>query len=234
MRKLLLLLFVITNIALYAAKPAKEKKSKSKGATELTAELLASAVPIESITTDNYPDKNIWIVSGATNDLSGVRDALISAAAEDKTIELSLLNISDIPDEAFLECSALAHLNAPEATSIGRDAFANCGALGSVNMPVLTSIGESAFKSCSTLSDLHLPTLSSIKGSAFLLCDALTSLTLGTDGAGIGDIAADAFDGFNTESCTLIIKSGVVEIEENVLTLQSSIDITFLSISDMN
>ncbi len=230
MKKLLFALIMLTSVASYAKAP-KDKKSKSEAAAE---QLKAAAIPIETITGENFPDKNIWILSGTTNDLSGVREALISAAAENRSVELTLLNISDIPNETFLECSALAHISAPEATSIGRDAFANCGALTSVNLPVLSTVGESAFNSCSTLTDLNLPTLSAIKGSAFLQCDALTSLTLGTDGSGIGELAADAFDGFNTESCTLIIKSGVITIEENVVTLQGSIDITFLSVSDMN
>ncbi len=234
MKKLLSVILIFATLTSFA-KPPKEKKSKGKTEiTVLTEADLAAAIPIETINKETYPDKNVWILSGITNDLSGVRDALISAATEERSIELHILNIADVPDEAFLECSSLVYINGPEVTTLGRDAFANCSALTSVSLPVLSTVGESAFNSCSTLSDLHLPTVSSIKGSAFLQCDALTSLTLGTDGAGIGDLTSDAFDGFNTESCSLIIKSGVVSIEEDVMTIQSSIEIKFLSISDMN
>ncbi len=198
------------------------------------AEILAAAIPIETINHETYPDKDIWILSGVVSKLDDVREALISAASENRSIELTLLNMTEIHDKAFLECTSLALINAPEVTTLGQDAFANCASLAAVTLPMLSTVGESAFNSCSALTDLSIPNASSIKGNAFLQCDTLTSLTLGTDGAGIGDLSSDAFDGFNTESCSLTIKSGVVTIEDNILTIQSTINITFLSIVDAN
>lgn len=235
MKRLLSILLILATVATtYAAKPAKEKKSKGKPSTELSEEMLASAIPIGSITKEEFPDKNIWILTGTATDLSNVRDALITAETENRTIDLTLVNVTSIPDEAFLECTTLAYISAPEVSSIGRDAFANCSSLTTVNLPMLGIVGESAFNSCSALTELDLPNVSTIKASAFLQCDALNSLTLGADGAGIGELSADAFDGFNTEGCSLSIKSGLVEIEEEVMTIQSSIELTFLSINDLN
>ena len=100
--------------------------------------------------------------------------------------------LSEIPDQAFSNCTNLASVVLPETlTSIGQSAFSFCPALTSVNLPEsLTSIGISAFNSCTALTGVRFPeSLTTVGSSAFQRC-GLTTLEIP---AGLTDIGENAF-----------------------------------------
>lgn len=220
-KKILCFMLVLVAVSGYA-KPKKVKMTKEEIAQNTTK------TAISLVNGNNYPSTTIWSLSGVTDDLEGLKEALLAVADENRTIELTLEDVTIIPEEAFSECLSLVTISCPSASSVGRNAFANCSALTTIYLPVAGFIGESAFASCSMLATLALPSAMSIKGAAFMYCESLSTLSLGVDGAGVSDIGQDTFDGFSTESCDLTIKSGVVSVEDDViLTIQDSASYTF-------
>ncbi|MFI3283430.1 MAG: leucine-rich repeat domain-containing protein [Rikenellaceae bacterium] len=225
MRKLLCFILILTSVVGYAKKPKKVKMTKE----EIAANTVT--IDINSLNGNEIPEFSIWMVTGVATSLENVRDALVSAAQQDRTIELTLVNVTEIPDEAFTDCSALTSVSCPSASNVGRNTFANCGGLTNIYLPVAGYIGEGAFSSCALLAELSLPSAMSIKGSAFMYCESLATLVLGTDGGGVADLSQDAFSGFNTESCALTLKSGIVAVEDDtILTIQDSASFTFSSV----
>lgn len=84
-------------------------------------------------------------------------------------------NITQIPDQCFVDCLSLKNLPFPSCTSIGYSSFGRCINLKSVSLPACTSIGNSTFASCYNLKDVLLPSCTSIGNNTFANCFELTN-----------------------------------------------------------
>lgn len=90
-------------------------------------------------------------------------------------------DITTIPNNAFLNKSALTSVSIPEGvTTIGSDAFYGCTSLESVDLPnTLTEIGMSAFYRCSSLSEIVIPSgVKTIAAYVFQSCNNLKVVKL--------------------------------------------------------
>lgn len=98
------------------------------------------------------------------------------------TVDLSsTTGLTEIPYEAFSECSNLTAISIPQGvTSIRQSAFYNCTGLETVSLPDgLEKLDTSAFSYCTSLKEITLPSsVSSIGGNAFLMCKSLESIVI--------------------------------------------------------
>jgi hypothetical protein len=145
--------------------------------------------------------------------------------------------ITSIETRAFEQCSGLITLAIPsEVTSIKNIAFARCTGLFAVKLPSgLKTIEPSIFYECNRLFSVNIPSsVSSIGASAFAKCTALRSINLPASLSSIGEYAFaecvglrsiynfrttpleleyfDAFYKVNTNTCTLYVPSGSLNI----------------------
>ena len=97
-----------------------------------------------------------------------------------KSVDIDVLNV---PDECFLNCTALESVNLPMAKTVGKDIFVDHSkkdvnsTLKSLNLPVLETIGNYAFCKLSALEDLSLPKVTTVGVSAFTDCTSLRSFS---------------------------------------------------------
>ena len=125
-----------------------------------------------------------------------------------------LMMTGGISISAFNGCSALTEASFPMMTGeIGSTAFNGCSALTAVSFPEMTgNIGTNVFYGCTDLTKASFPKMEGNIGSTvFNGCSNLAALTLGPIG-NTGTIASDAWDGFNTGSCTLTISSSATPL----------------------
>ena len=130
---------------------------------------------------------NLETLTYNTNAIGGVIFGMPSL----KTINIGD-KVTEIPDNAFSECSSLTSVTIPESvTSIGDNAFGGCSSLTTVTIGnSVTSIGDHAFESCNRLTSVTIPeSVTSIGDNAFLGCSSLTTVTIGNSVTSIGDNA---------------------------------------------
>ena len=111
------------------------------------------------------------------------------------TVKYTLLDITNIGDNAFTNCSGLTNIIIPDnVTSIGEGAFWCCSGLTSCTIGSgVTSIGSYAFYSATSLTSIVIPdSVTSIGREGFRYCSGLTSCTIGS---GITTINSNAFSG---------------------------------------
>ncbi len=207
----------------------------------------------------SYPaDIDTWEITDTSAELDafyGLRDALYAAYDDGRQISLVFPNLTAIPSAgssqetaAFYQCHALASVDLPLVTSVGRLAFfycrsltsidiplaisvdglafASCISLASVDMPLLTSVAYYAFSDCSSLASIDLPLVTSVGESAFTYCNSLSSMSLAT-GSGvqlssIGSSSNSAFYGLTTSDITLTLGSSNKSlVSDNTLTVGS-------------
>ena len=100
--------------------------------------------------------------------------------------------ISEISNNAFLNCIKLTNVNIPETvTNIGNSAFKGCYSLTSFSFPEkVTTIGSSAFSNCTGLTQIIIGDgVTTIGNSAFAGCTNLTSVAIGPKVETIGNYA---------------------------------------------
>lgn len=141
--------------------------------------------------------------------------------------EVNMPKVTSLPNNAFTDCFSLKNINFPEVTTLGGGVFSNCHSLASISLPKvtelpsntfsgcssltkiqtgttdlknLTQIGNSAFQDCTSLITVIMFNVSAIGNKAFSNCKSLTTVSLAGGGM---TVATDAFDGVNTEQCTL-------------------------------
>ena len=133
-----------------------------------------------------------WIVSGgktkneAVTVMENVSGALEQVARADASARIDVLLTEAVvlprvlTTGAFIDCTALRSISAPQAESMGNDIFYGCFNLQAVSLPKLKgNIGDSTFRNCSSLNTLYLPLLDGgIGGYAFSGCEKLTTLSL--------------------------------------------------------
>ena len=89
------------------------------------------------------------------NDFSKITDAIRNVAPNDEgTIELTIIGVETIPEEAFESMSQLKSVKMPDVKEIKKYAFNYCEHLTVVEAPSLNKLYSGAFKDCPQLSKL--------------------------------------------------------------------------------
>lgn len=89
------------------------------------------------------------------NDFSKIRNAIRNAAPNDEgTIELTIIGVETIPEEAFKRMSQLKSVKMPDVKEIKQYAFSECTCLTVVEAPSLNKLNSGAFNECNLLSKL--------------------------------------------------------------------------------
>lgn len=89
------------------------------------------------------------------NDFSKIRNAIRNAAPNDEgTIELTIIGVETIPEEAFKRMSQLKSVKMPDVKEIKQYAFSECTCLTVVEAPSLNKLNSGAFNYCNLLSKL--------------------------------------------------------------------------------
>ena len=98
------------------------------------------------------------------NDFSKIRNAIRNAAPNDEgTIELTIIGVETIPEEAFKRMSQLKSVKMPDVKEIKQYAFSECTCLTVVEAPSLNKLNSGAFNNCYLLSKLTFGPINSMQ-----------------------------------------------------------------------
>lgn len=93
--------------------------------------------------------------NAGTDEFMAIREAIKGAAPNDEgTIELTIIGVETIPEEAFKRMSQLKSVKMPDVKEIKKYAFSECIYLTVVEAPSLNKLYSGAFKKCDQLSKL--------------------------------------------------------------------------------
>ena len=122
-------------------------------------------------------------------------------------------SVTKIEGGTFDFCTSLTNVNIPSSvTSIGTRAFWCCWFLASVKIPSsVTEIECGAFSGCHSLTSVNIPSsVTSIGKYAFFYCSGLKSIYVYAET--VPSIGAGAFNGFDSENCTLYVPKGTYDV----------------------
>ena len=122
-------------------------------------------------------------------------------------------SVTKIEGGTFYFCTSLTSVNIPSSvTSIGTRAFWCCWFLASVKIPSsVTEIECGAFSGCHSLTSVNIPSsVTSIGKYAFFYCSGLKSIYVYAET--VPSIGAGAFNGFDSENCTLYVPKGTYDV----------------------
>lgn len=122
-------------------------------------------------------------------------------------------SVTEIREYAFDGCISLKNVNIPSSvTEIGCGAFGGCSSLTSVNIPSsVTKIEGGTFDFCTSLTNVNIPSsVTSIGKYAFFYCSGLKSIYVYAET--VPSIGAGAFNGFDSENCTLYVPKGTYDV----------------------
>ena len=114
---------------------------------------------------------------------------------------------------AFRDCKSLTSVIIPSSvTEIREYAFDGCISLKNVNIPSsVTEIECGAFSGCHSLTSVNIPSsVTSIGKYAFFYCSGLKSIYVYAET--VPSIGAGAFNGFDSENCTLYVPKGTYDV----------------------
>lgn len=93
--------------------------------------------------------------NAGTDEFMAIREAIKGAAPNDEgTIELTIIGVETIPEEAFYKMSQLKSVKMPDVKEIKKYAFSKCQYLTVVEAPSLNKLNSGAFNECYLLSKL--------------------------------------------------------------------------------
>ena len=93
--------------------------------------------------------------NAGTDEFMAIREAIKGAAPNDEgTIELTIIGVETIPEEAFKRMSQLKSVKMPDVKEIKKYAFSECQYLTVVEAPSLNKLNSGAFNECYLLSKL--------------------------------------------------------------------------------
>ena len=93
--------------------------------------------------------------NAGTDEFMAIREAIKGAAPNDEgTIELTIIGVETIPEEAFKRMSQLKSVKMPDVKEIKNYAFSECQYLTVVEAPSLNKLNSGAFYECYLLSKL--------------------------------------------------------------------------------
>lgn len=95
------------------------------------------------------------VPNAGTDEFMAIREAIKGAAPNDEgTIELTIIGVETIPEEAFKRMSQLKSVKMPDVKEIKKYAFSECQYLTVVEAPSLNKLNSGAFNECYLLSKL--------------------------------------------------------------------------------
>ena len=139
------------------SKETENAKSYALDATVISAN---SAEEIKSAIKQKVADGKTTIrlnlaPNAGTDEFMAIREAIKGAAPNDEgTIELTIIGVETIPEEAFKRMSQLKSVKMPDVKEIKKYAFSECKYLTVVEAPSLNKLYSGAFKECNQLSKL--------------------------------------------------------------------------------
>lgn len=135
----------------------KSAKSYALDATVISAN---SAEEIKSAIEQKVADGKTTIrlnlaPNAGTDEFMAIREAIKGAAPNDEgTIELTIIGVETIPEEAFYNMLQLKSVKMSDVKEIKKYAFEKCEYLTVVEAPSLNKLNSGAFKKCDQLSKL--------------------------------------------------------------------------------
>ena len=139
------------------SKKTENAKSYALDATVISAN---SAEEIKSAIKQKVADGKTTIrlnlaPNAGTDEFMAIREAIKGAAPNDEgTIELTIIGVETIPEEAFKRMSQLKSVKMPDVKEIKKYAFSECTYLTVVEAPSLNKLNSGAFNKCNLLSKL--------------------------------------------------------------------------------
>lgn len=139
------------------SKETENAKSYALDATVISAN---SAEEIKSAIKQKVADGKTTIrlnlaPNAGTDEFMAIREAIKGAAPNDEgTIELTIIGVETIPEEAFKRMSQLKSVKMPDVKEIKKYAFSECIYLTVVEAPSLNKLNSGAFNKCNLLSKL--------------------------------------------------------------------------------
>lgn len=139
------------------SKRTENAKSYALDATVISAN---SAEEIKSAIEQKVADGKTTIrlnlaPNAGTDEFMAIREAIKGAAPNDEgTIELTIIGVETIPEEAFKRMSQLKSVKMPDVKEIKKYAFSECQNLTVVEAPSLNKLNSGAFNECYLLSKL--------------------------------------------------------------------------------
>lgn len=139
------------------SKETENAKSYALDATVISAK---SAEEIKSAIKQKVADGKTTIrlnlaPNAGTDEFMAIREAIKGAAPNDEgTIELTIIGVETIPEEAFKRMSQLKSVKMPDVKEIKKYAFSECQYLTVVEAPSLNKLNSGAFNECYLLSKL--------------------------------------------------------------------------------
>ncbi len=139
------------------SKKTEKAKSYALDATVISAN---SAEEIKSAIEQKVADGKTTIrlnlaPNAGTDEFMAIREAIKGAAPNDEgTIELTIIGVETIPEEAFKRMSQLKSVKMPDVKEIKKYAFSECRYLTVVEAPSLNKLNSGAFNECNLLSKL--------------------------------------------------------------------------------
>lgn len=136
---------------------SKNAKSYALDATVISAN---SAEEIKSAIKQEVADGKTIIrlnlaPNAGTDEFMAIREAIKGAAPNDLgTIELTIIGVETIPEEAFKRMSQLKSVKMPDVKEIKKYAFSECTYLTAVEAPSLNKLYSGAFNDCDQLAKL--------------------------------------------------------------------------------
>ena len=139
------------------SKKTENAKSYALDATVISAN---SAEEIKSAIKQKVADGKTTIrlnlaPNAGADEFMAIREAIKGAAPNDEgTIELTIIGVETIPEEAFKRMSQLKSVKMPDVKEIKKYAFSECQYLTVVEAPSLNKLNSGAFNECYLLSKL--------------------------------------------------------------------------------
>lgn len=139
------------------SKETENAKSYALDATVISANIaeeIKSAIKQEVANSKTAIILNLAPNAG-TDEFMAIREAIKGAAPNDEgTIELTIIGVETIPEEAFKRMSQLKSVKMPDVKEIKKYAFSECQYLTVVEAPSLNKLNSGAFNECYLLSKL--------------------------------------------------------------------------------
>ena len=139
---------------------SKETEKAKSYALDATVISVNSAEEIKSAIEQKVADGKTTIrlnlaPNAGTDEFMAIREAIKGAAPNDEgTIELTIIGVETIPEEAFKRMSQLKSVKMPDVKEIKKYAFSECQYLTVVEAPSLNKLNSGAFNECYLLSKL--------------------------------------------------------------------------------
>ena len=174
--------------------------------------------------------ENVWIPDNWVSDngdgtydiiqVKGIKANAFQGNSKIKAVRLSSY-ITNIPDNAFKNCTSLKHIYSDNLETIGSNAFANCTSLTDVEHDNLKSIGQKAFDGCIQLKDFRIG--SSVNTVGYNAFNGLNDVTIEAGKASVVSSIAQC----GAKSLTIDLGKMADELKDVTITTNITDTFTF-------